>query len=86
MPENFALKIPDPAGKGAYPIVGLTWILLYGQYPDQAKADTLQSVFKWALTDPEAIGFAKELGYLPLPTETATKVVSSLGSIKVAAK
>jgi len=86
MPENFALKIPDPTGKGAYPIVGLTWILLYGKYPDQAKADALSSVFKWALTDPEAIGFAKELGYLPLPTETANKVVASLEGVKAAAK
>jgi phosphate transport system substrate-binding protein len=82
IPEDFALTLPDPEAKDGYPIVGLTWLLLYGQYDDTAKADALKGVVKWALTEGDK--FAEELGYLPLPDDVANRVVATLDTIKVA--
>ncbi|UBF26389.1 phosphate ABC transporter substrate-binding protein PstS [Kovacikia minuta CCNUW1] len=84
VPADFALKVPDPAGKEAYPIVGLTWLLLHGKYSDQAKADALKNFIKWAFQDGSS--FAKELGYLPLPNEVTNKAIAALDNVKVAAK
>jgi phosphate transport system substrate-binding protein len=85
VPANFALVVPDPAGKDAYPIVGLTWLLLYGNYPDQAKAEALKGAIKWALSE-EGDKFAKELGYLPLPEDVTSRVLATLDTIKIASK
>ena len=82
--ENLVVKVPDPAGKDAYPIVSLTYLLLYEQYPDAAKGEALKSVVAWALK--EASATATELGYIPLPETLVTQVASKLDSIKVAAK
>ncbi|MBW4519179.1 MAG: phosphate ABC transporter substrate-binding protein PstS [Scytolyngbya sp. HA4215-MV1] len=84
LPKDFALSVPDPEAKDAYPINGLTWLLLYGQYPDQAKADAMKAFVKWALSD-EGEKFAADLGYLPLPKEITTRVLAELDTIKVAA-
>lgn len=85
LPEDFALVVPDPEAKEAYPINGLTWLLLYGQYGDQAKADALKNFVKWAVSD-EGDKYADQLGYLPIPDEVADRVVAQLDAIKVAAK
>ena len=82
--EDMSASVPDPEAKGAYPIFGLTYLLLYENYPDQAKADALKGLVKWALKDGGK--YADELGYLPIPTEVADKVVATLDTIKVASK
>lgn len=84
IPADFALKVPDPEGKDAYPIVSLTWLLLYEQYPDQQKADAMKQFVNWALKDGKQ--FATELGYIPLPDDLVTRVASTLDTIKVASK
>jgi phosphate transport system substrate-binding protein len=82
--KSFAVKVPDPEQKDAYPIVSLTYLLLYEQYPDQSKADALKKMVNWALKDGKAA--ATELGYIPLPDEIVTKVATQLDTIKVASK
>jgi phosphate transport system substrate-binding protein len=84
VPEDFGLKVPDPEGKDAYPIVSLTWVLLYENPKDPAKAKAFSDFMRWALKDGKP--FAVELGYIPLPDELATKVSATLDTIKVAAK
>lgn len=84
VPDDFAVKVPDPEQKDAYPIVSLSWLLLYSQYDDPAKADALKRVLTWALKDGKQ--FTTELGYLPLPDEVVAKVSSSVDTIKVASK
>ncbi len=84
VPADFALKVPDPEGKDAYPIVSLTYLLLYENPKDPAKAKAFNDFIKWAYSDGKA--FAGELGYLPLPEGISTKAASALDTIKVAAK
>jgi phosphate transport system substrate-binding protein len=80
VPADFAVSVPDPEAKDAYPIVSLTWLLLYGQYDDAAKADTLKGLVKWSLS--EGKKSTEELGYIPLPAEVITKVLAEVDTIK----
>ncbi|RUT05660.1 phosphate-binding protein [Dulcicalothrix desertica PCC 7102] len=76
IPQNFALEIPDPAGQDAYPIVGLTWLLLYNQYDNPAKATALKNFINWALTEGEE--YAVKLGYIPVSEEIAQRVQTTI--------
>lgn len=84
IPEDFAVKVPDPEGKDAYPIVSLTYLLLYENPKDAAKAKAFNEFLKWVYNNGSS--FATELGYIPLPTEISAKAVAALDTIKVAAK
>jgi phosphate transport system substrate-binding protein len=79
IPEDFAVSVPDPEAKDAYPIVSLTWLLFYSKYEDSAKVDALKSFTKWALTDGKV--FATELGYIPIPEDVAAKVNTAVDAI-----
>jgi len=67
IPSNLRAYLPDPEGDASYPIVTLTWLLLYGQYVDANKGAALKRFVNWALNDGQVYG--TELGYIPLPTE-----------------
>ncbi|AFY64748.1 phosphate ABC transporter substrate-binding protein PstS [Geitlerinema sp. PCC 7407] len=82
IPADFALLIPDPTGQDAYPIIGLTWLLLYEKYDDPAKAQALKEMIQWALGDGKQ--YAEQLGYAPLSPELATKVTAALEKVQVA--
>jgi phosphate transport system substrate-binding protein len=83
IPDDFALKVPDPEQKDAYPIVSLTWVLLYENPKDPAKAKAFNEFLKWSLKDGKQ--FASELGYIPLPDDLATKVTTAVDTIKISA-
>lgn len=79
MPENLRLFVPDPEAPDAYPIVSLTWLLLYGTYPEPEKAAALKAAVTWALDAGQPI--AEELGYIPLPANivsAATRAIDTL--------
>ena len=84
IPEDFALTVPDPANPEAYPIAGLTWLLLYPEYNDPTTAQALQDVINWALTDGDE--YATELGYIPLSADVEERVVQTVESEVVANK
>jgi phosphate transport system substrate-binding protein len=80
LPNNLQLFFPDPDGPDSYPIVTLSWVLLYKDYGDAKKAAALRELFKWCLT--EGQGSAEELGYLRLGSNIvapATAAVESVG-------
>ena len=76
IPEDFALTVPDPENPEAYPIAGLTWLLLYPQYDDPSKAQALQDVVSWALNSGDE--YAEQLGYIPLPQDVEQRVVETI--------
>jgi ABC-type phosphate transport system substrate-binding protein len=51
LPESLRVYVPDPSGPDAYPIVTLTWILLYKHYAEAQKGRELHDLFRWCLTD-----------------------------------
>ncbi len=80
MPADLALLVPDSANPKAYPISGLTWLLLYPQSKDAAKQTALKSVVEWSLTTGKAT--ATELGYVPLEDSLVAKVKTELAKVK----
>ncbi|WP_373542737.1 phosphate ABC transporter substrate-binding protein PstS [Chamaesiphon sp.] len=80
IPADLALTVPDPTNPKAYPISGLTWLLLYPQSKDAAKQTALKSVIDWSLTTGKAT--ATELGYVPLEDGLVAKVKEELTKAK----
>lgn len=79
LPDNLRLFLPDPPGPESYPMVSLTWLLLYGSYSDYDKAAALKAWLSWGLSDGQAM--AIELGYIPLPDDIIAKASDALQSI-----
>jgi phosphate transport system substrate-binding protein len=67
MPEDLRVSITNADGKGAYPISGFTWLLVYSSMKDKAKAKAMGDFLTWAMTDGQS--YAKDLYYAPLPAE-----------------
>jgi phosphate transport system substrate-binding protein len=80
IPADLALLVPDSANPKAYPISGLTWLLLYPQSKDAAKQTALKAVVEWSLSTGKAT--ATELGYVPLEDSLVTKVKAELAKVK----
>jgi phosphate transport system substrate-binding protein len=79
MPKNLRMFFPDPPGDNSYPIVTYSWLLLYGKYPYQEKAQALKDFVKWSVSDGQK--FAEKLGFISLPpdiSELAIKAVSEI--------
>ncbi len=76
LPENLRLFVPDPAGNAAYPIVTFSWVLLYRDSSDLAKAQALRDLFGWSLRDGQ--NYARQLGYVPLPAAVGEKALAAL--------
>jgi phosphate transport system substrate-binding protein len=71
VPDNTQVMIVNTSNPQGYPIAGLTWILVYENQTDAAKARTLGHFLWWALHDGQAT--APELEYAPLSPTIVTK-------------
>jgi len=80
LPENMRFYVSDPASEQAYPIVTLTWILLYRHYADSQKAAEIGRVFRWCLTDGQQQAAA--LGYVPLPSSIVSRSIALLDRLQ----
>jgi phosphate transport system substrate-binding protein len=81
MPADFRVSITNAPGKGAYPISSFTWLLLYQNPKDAAKAKALVNFVKWALTEGQKD--CAGLGYAPLPEAVVKKEQAALTKIKI---
>ena len=81
---DYRVSIVNATGKGAYPISSFTWLLVYRNQTDAAKAKKLTDFLKWALTDGEKS--AATLDYAPLPAAMAKQLIRQLGTVTVAAR
>jgi phosphate transport system substrate-binding protein len=80
VPDDFRFSMTNAPGKGAYPICGATWLLVYQQQKDPAKGKKLVEFLKWAATKGEAM--AKDLDYAPLPDSVQQRVLKRVDEIK----
>jgi phosphate transport system substrate-binding protein len=65
MPDDLGQLLVNAPGPDSYPIAGYTFLLVYEDMPDCAKARELISFVRWALSDAGAVA-ALELSYAPL--------------------
>ncbi len=80
LPQNLRIFVPDPNGENSYPIVTMSWILVYNNYSDPQKAAMLKDLFSWCLSNGQQE--AQNLGYAPLPTNVASKSLASLQGVQ----
>ncbi len=79
MPADLRVSITDPDGKNSYPISGFTWLLIYQNMKDEAKARALVKFLKWAMGKGQS--FATELYYAPLPKAVAKMCEKNIATI-----
>lgn len=78
---DFRVSITNAAGATSYPIASYTWLLVKPDNPNAAKARLLRDFLTWIVT-PEAQQMAQQLGYAPLPKETADLVKERIRNLK----
>ncbi len=81
LPDNMQVMIVDSSNPRAYPIAGFTWLLTYQNQTDAAKARTLVSLFRWALTDGQSM--VASLDYAQLSPEAQQKALAIVNSLTV---
>ncbi|MBE9007499.1 phosphate ABC transporter substrate-binding protein PstS [Fortiea sp. LEGE XX443] len=75
-PDNYRVFVGDP-GQG-YPIVGLTWMMIYKQYPTAAKADAVKKWINWVLKDGQQ--YNDDLNYTKIPSDVVNRVLETVNS------
>ncbi|MBW4612143.1 MAG: phosphate ABC transporter substrate-binding protein PstS [Desmonostoc vinosum HA7617-LM4] len=75
-PENFRVFVGDP-GQG-YPIVGLTWMMVYKQYANSSKADAVKKWVNWVLKDGQQ--YNDDLNYTRIPSNVVNRVLQTVNS------
>lgn len=81
VPADFGLLVPDPENPEAFPIAGLTWIMIYPEYADAKKWEALKGTMIWALTEGKSI--TQQLDYVPMPDDIVERVKTVLDGVKV---
>lgn len=80
MPDDFRVSITNAPGKGAYPISSFTWLLVPAKFDNAAKKTAITGFLKWMMTDGQ--GYAKDLGYAPLPKPVVVKEQKQIALVK----
>jgi phosphate transport system substrate-binding protein len=79
MPADFRVVITNAAGADAYPISGMTWLLVYEKQKDPAKGKKLVEFLQWMMHDGQKL--APELDYAPLPKPVVEKEMAQLAKV-----
>ncbi|MBL7685486.1 MAG: substrate-binding domain-containing protein, partial [Deltaproteobacteria bacterium] len=79
--KDVGASITDAPGENAYPISGLTYLILYKTQEDATKGKTMLEFLKWSMSEGQKK--AEALYYAPLPTEIIKVNEGKLASITV---
>ena len=80
LPDNMEVVITDSSNPNAYPISGFTWLLIYENQSDPAKADAVAQLAWWMIHEGQK--FATPLEYAPLKGAAVKKAEALLKKIK----
>lgn len=81
LPDNMEVMITDSANPNAYPITGFTWLLLYANQRDTAKADVVTNFAWWMIHDGQQ--YATPLDYAQLKGAAVKKAEALVKEVKV---
>ncbi len=79
MPADFRVSLVNPDGADAYPIAGVTWIIVYKNQPDKVKGKKIVEFLRWAITDGQK--YSADLLYSPLPESMVRKIEEKINQI-----
>jgi phosphate transport system substrate-binding protein len=72
-------SITDMGGKDSYPIAGYSWIMVWKNQADPARAKELTAMLKWLVTGGQQ--YAAKVNYVPLPDNVQQVALKAIGSI-----
>jgi len=81
LPTDLRFSLTNAPDKGAYPITGTTWAIVYVDQTKNKRGKELVSFLTWLVGDGQL--FAEQLLYSKMPTELAEKSLSMIGRINV---
>ena len=84
IPADMRISIVDAEGQAAYPIAAFTYILVYEDATDAAKAGALAKFLWWGIHDGQKLG--GPLHYAALPSEVVVKAEVQLKLLKASGK
>jgi phosphate transport system substrate-binding protein len=79
MPADFRVSITNAPGEKAYPISGMTWLLVYEKQKDAGKGKKLVQFLQWMMSDGQK--YAPDLDYAPLPQQVLAKEKKALHKV-----
>lgn len=82
--SDYRISLVDQEGKDAYPIVGLTWLIVRQEQKDAEKGKKLAEFLEWELNHAEKM--TSTLHYTPLPKKLAEMVEKVIQSINYPGK
>ena len=80
IPNDLRFSITDAPGKGAYPISGATWAVVYVKQPPD-KGQEVVNFLRWVLHDGQQ--YSAALYYAPLSPALVDRAEERLGQITV---
>lgn len=80
IPSDFRFSIVNSSNPDAYPIAGMTWLLIYKQMDDHVKGKAIVDFIKWAITDGQKL--TSNLDYAPLPDNLVEMIQQKLDQVK----
>ncbi|MGH9188959.1 MAG: phosphate ABC transporter substrate-binding protein PstS [Acidimicrobiales bacterium] len=83
-PADLRFSLTDAAGETAYPVSGATWLLVYENQTDEAKAKALVNYLAWIMDEGQKS--APTLNYAPLSAELRTLAIAQIKKVKVNGK
>ncbi len=63
-PENYRVFVGDP--DDGYPIVGLTWMMVYKQYPNPQESEAIKKWIDWVLSEGQQLNGSLDYTSIPL--------------------
>ena len=75
--EDFTIANSQESEDG-YPLVGLTWLLVYQKYPDETSMKSTQEFITWVLTEGQE--FNEDLEYTKIPEDVAQEAIELVNS------
>ncbi len=77
--HELTFSLTDTAGEKAYPIVGVSYAILFAKPPADKGGKLAVAFLKWVVTDGQK--YAAEMDYAPLPEDLRKKCLDRLGKI-----
>ena len=75
-PRNYRIFVGD--SKKGYPIVGLTWMMVYRKYPSKAKAAAVKKWVNWVMTEGQK--YNAGLQYTRIPKSVVKRVLKDINT------
>ena len=79
--SDYRLSLVNAAGKGAYPISSMTWLLVYKNQRDKAKGKQIADFLRWSYQT--GYQSASALDYAPLPDKLRARLTDRISQINI---